>query len=229
MKKQTSILVWLVALALPFFLGFMNIRLLITPFFLEWEYNKANFPPDRYGFSQEQRRELATVAIQFLASPQRPDEAIRMLEAQTVENEPLYNQRELDHMVDTKVRTDILFRVMWGAGIIILAGVFTLARRPESRPAAWQGLWNGAVLTAVILGAILAYIVIGWDSFFTRFHELLFPAGSWTFAYSEGLIRLFPEKFWFDVGLMIGVGTLVEAVLIGAAAYLLGRRANKSV
>ena len=207
----------------------MNIRLLITPFFLEWEYNKANFPPDRYGFSQEQRRELATVAIQFLASPQRPEEAIRMLEAQTVENEPLYNQRELDHMVDTKVRTDILFRVMWGAGIIILAGVFTLARRPESRPAAWQGLWNGAVLTAVILGAILAYIVIGWDSFFTRFHELLFPAGSWTFAYSEGLIRLFPEKFWFDVGLMIGVGTLVEAVLIGAAAYLLGRRANKSV
>jgi integral membrane protein (TIGR01906 family) len=229
MKKLTPILAWLVTLTLPFFLGFMNIRLLITPFFLEWEYGKANFPPDRYGFSQEQRLELATVAVQFLASPERPDEAIRMLEAQTAEGRPLYNQRELDHMVDTKVRTDIIFRVMWGAGIVILAGILILAWRPESRPAAWRGLWNGAVLTGVILAAILAYILIGWDSFFTRFHQLLFPAGSWTFAYSEGLIRLFPEKFWFDVGVLIGVGTLVEALVIGAVAYLLGRRANRSV
>ncbi len=85
------------------------------------------------------------------------------------------------------------------------------------------------MLTGAILAAILAYIVIGWDSFFTRFHQLLFPAGSWTFAYSEGLIRLFPEKFWFDVGISIGAGTLVEAVVIGAIAYLLGRRARKSV
>ncbi len=85
MKRLSPILAWLITLALPFFLGFMNIRLLITPTFLEWEYGKTNFPPDRYGFSQEQRLELATVAIQFLASPERPEEAISMLEAQTAE------------------------------------------------------------------------------------------------------------------------------------------------
>jgi integral membrane protein (TIGR01906 family) len=154
-----------------------------------------------------------------------------MLEAQTAEGGPLYNQRELDHMVDTKVRTDIIFQVMWGAGAIVLLGVLALARRRETRPAAWRGLFNGAVLTAAILVAILAYILIGWDSFFTRFHQLLFPPGSWTFAYSEGLIRLFPEKFWFDVGVLIGGGTLAAAVAIGALAYLPGRRgrlANKS-
>jgi len=224
MKKLTDLLAWLIALALPFFLGFMSIRLMISPTFLKWEYEKPDFPPDQYGFTQEQRFELASVAIEFLASSERPEEAIRLLEEQTVNGEPLYNQRELDHMVDTKVRTDILFRVMWVTGVIVVAGTVALAWRPESRSIAWSGLFNGAVLTTAILAAILAYILIGWDSFFTRFHQLLFPAGSWTFAYSEGLIRLFPEKFWFDVGVMIGGGTLVGAILIGAIAYQLGRR-----
>jgi integral membrane protein (TIGR01906 family) len=226
MKKLTDLLAWLMTLALPFFLGFLSIRLMISPAFLKWEYEKPDFPPDQYGFTQEQRFELALVAIEFLASSERPEEAIRLLEEQTVNGEPLYNQRELDHMVDTKVRTDILFRVMWVTGAIVVAGTVALAWRSDasSRPKAWSGLFNGAVLTTTILAAILAYILIGWDSFFTRFHQLLFPAGSWTFAYSEGLIRLFPEKFWFDVGVMIGGGTLVGAILIGAIAYLLGRR-----
>ena len=80
MKRVTVPLSWLITLALPFFLGFMSIRLLITPTFLRWEYGKPNFPPDRYGFSQEQRLDLATVAIEFLASSERPEQAIRMLD-----------------------------------------------------------------------------------------------------------------------------------------------------
>jgi integral membrane protein (TIGR01906 family) len=224
MKRTRRALVWVIALAMPFFLGFTNIHLLISPVFLRWEYSKENFPTDRYGLSREQRIELATVAIEFLASTEPAEEAIRMLEEQTLDGEPLYNQRELDHMVDTKVRTDILRVVAWATGVIIVGGTVLLAWREETRPAAWQGLLNGATVTVVILGAISAYILIGWDSFFTRFHELLFPAGTWTFGYDEALIRLFPEKFWFDVGVLLGVGTLVEAVVIGAVALVLGRR-----
>jgi integral membrane protein (TIGR01906 family) len=224
MKRVTQVLLWLIPLAIPFFLGFTNIGLLISPAFLRWEYNKANFPADRYGLTREQRIELATVAVEFLASYERPDEAIRMLEAQTLDGEPFYNQRELDHMVDTKVRTDILRVVSWVTGAVVVGGTVLLAWRKKTRRTGWQGLLNGAALTVVILGAISAYILIGWDSFFTRFHELLFPAGTWTFGYDEGLIRLFPEKFWFDVGILLGVGTLVEALVVGAVAFVLGRR-----
>jgi integral membrane protein (TIGR01906 family) len=226
MKRVTRVLLWLIPLAMPFFLGFTNIGLLISPAFLRWEYNKPNFPPDRYGLTREQRIELATVAVEFLASYERPQEAIQMLEAQTLDGEPLYNQRELDHMVDTKVRTDILRIASWVTGAVVVGGTIASAWRKKTRRAAWQGLLNGAVVTVVILGAISAYILIGWDSFFTRFHELLFPAGTWTFGYDEGLIRLFPEKFWFDVGMLLGVGTLVEALVIGAVAFVLGRRAE---
>ncbi len=215
---------WLIAIALPFFLGFTNIFLLISPAFLRWEYNQPNFPADPYGLTREQRLELAPPAVEFLASWERPEDAIRLLEAQTLDGEPLYNQRELDHMVDTKRRTDIIRLVAIVAGVIVVGGTAVLAGRKGSRPIAWAGLWHGAVLTAAILGAISAYILLAWDSFFTRFHELLFPAGTWTFAYTEALIRMFPEKFWFDVGILLGVGTLTEAALIGAVARWLGRR-----
>jgi len=227
MKKPAHPLAWLVTLGLPILLGFMNIRLLISPAFLRWEYNKPNFPADRYGFTKEERLELAPVAVEFLASPESAEEAIRLLREQTYDGEPLYDQRELDHMVDVKQRTDIMFRMMWAAAAVVVLGTAALAWREQTRPAAWQGLFNGAVLTGVILAAILAYILIGWDSFFTRFHELLFPPGTWTFDYSTTLIRLFPEKFWFDVGVLIGGGTLVDAVLIGVVAHWLGRRAAR--
>ncbi len=224
MKKPLHPAAWLITLALPVLLGFMNIRLLISPAFLRWEYGKPNFPPDRYGFTQEERLQLAPVAVEFLASSEPPEEAIRLLQEQTYDGEPLYDQRELDHMVDVKERTDIMFRLMWAAAALVVLGTGVLAWRPQTRPAAWQGLLNGAILTGIILAAVLAYILIGWNSFFTRFHELLFPPGSWTFDYSATLIRLFPEKFWFDVGVLIGAGTLADATLIGLVAHWLGRR-----
>lgn len=224
MKRFAAVLVWLVAMAVPPFLGFASIRLLISPELLRWEYGKASFPPDRYGFTREQRREYAQVAVEFLASPERPEEAIRLLAEQTHNGESLYNQRELEHMVDTKRLTDIIRQGAWTAGLIVLAGTALLAWRPETRGAAWQALLNGALLTFGILGGILAYILVGWRSFFTRFHQLLFPAGSWTFDYSETLIRLFPEEFWFDVGLMLAMGPLAAALAIWLMARTLGRR-----
>ena len=224
MRRYASVLAWLVALALPPFLGFANVRLLISPALLRWEYGRSDFPPDPYGFTREQRLEYAGVAVAFLTSPERPEEAIRMLAEQTIHGEPLYNQRELDHMVDTKRLTDVIRRGAWAAGAMVVVGTVLLTWRPDSRPEAWRGLYNGALLTAGVLGAILAYILIGWRSIFTRFHELLFPPDSWTFAYSETLIRLFPEDFWFDVGVLLVVGPLAGATVVGLIARQLHRR-----
>ena len=65
-------------------------------------------------------------------------------------------------------------------GIIVVAGTIYLARQKQTGGPrqAWNALFNGAVLTTTILGAISLYILVGWESFFRRFHELLFPAGT---------------------------------------------------
>ena len=54
----------------------------------------------------------------------------------------------------------------------------------------------------MILGAIAA---VAFDTVFQVFHELFFPAGSFDFDASSKLIQLFPDQFWFETSLLLGV------------------------
>ncbi|MDV7390213.1 DUF1461 domain-containing protein, partial [Arthrospira platensis SPKY1] len=71
-------------------------------------------------------------------------------------------------------------------------------------------------VTAVLL--VLLFMGVAWGAFFTLFHDLFFPPGTWTFNYTDSLIRLFPEQFWFDFALL-WTGSIL---LLGAAFILLG-------
>jgi integral membrane protein (TIGR01906 family) len=108
----------------------------------------------------------------------------------------------------------------------VVGGLVVLLARPETRPMGYHALYYGGVATTVILLALALFILLGWSIFFVQFHELLFPPGTWTFAYSDSLIRLFPEKFWFDLGVILSVGTLLEGIIIGVVGYWLCQRVS---
>ena len=55
-KKLLSLLI---ALALPFLLVVLVIRLVANPWFIHFEYNRPGFPADVYGFTLDQRTPLA--------------------------------------------------------------------------------------------------------------------------------------------------------------------------
>lgn len=230
MKSNTTLAIllhWLVVLAMPFFLGFTTIRLIVSEWYPRYEYAKDNFPADPFGFTQEQRLELALVAVDYLRRPEAAEEVIYLLEDQRIPGtaDPLYNPEEISHMVDVKHVTDAIRRLSWVATVIVVGGLVVLLVRPETRPVAYRALYYGGVATTVILLALALFILLGWSIFFVQFHELLFPPGTWTFAYSDSLIRLFPEKFWFDLGVILSVGTLVEGILVGVIGYWLWRGA----
>jgi uncharacterized membrane protein len=52
---------------------------------------------------------------------------------------------------------------------------------------------------------------------------VFFTGDTWLFNYTDTLIRLYPEQFWFDAATVIGVMTIVEAILLGALAWWWGR------
>jgi len=216
----------LVVMAMPFFLGLTNIGLIISPVYPEMEYAKASFPPDNFGWTQAQRLELALVAVDYLQRPQPAEEVIYLLEEQTIpgSDEPLYNEREIGHMVDVKRVTDGIGRVRFVAAAVVLLGLSILLWNRSSRREGYRAILHGGITTAAILLALALFILVAWSVFFTQFHELLFPPGTWTFAYSDSLIRLFPEKFWFDVGIILTVGTLIEGLLVAGIGYWLLRR-----
>lgn len=222
-KLLITIIRWLVILSMPFFLGLGTIRLIIAWDYPSFEY--ARIPPDRFGFSREERLELAHGTLAYLQRPEPAEEVIFMLEELRIPgtDRPLYNQREIGHMIDVKVVADGMKRIVWITGIIVVGGLLFLLLRPETRWLGWRTLMHAGLATVIALAAIALFILIGWNIFFTQFHNLLFPPGTWTFAFTDSLIRLFPEQFWFDIGVLISVGTLLEGIVLSLIGYFLSR------
>jgi uncharacterized membrane protein len=80
----------------------------------------------------------------------------------------------------------------------------------------------------VVVIAVIVLIGVSWNFVFVQFHEILFPPDSWTFYNSDSLIRLFPEKFWFDFGLIWTVSILLAGLLVGAIGFVLLRKKSPS-
>ncbi len=219
---------WLVVIAIPFFIGLGGIRALIgwdNPTYPEWEY--ARIAPDPFGFTLEQRLEYAHATLDYLQRSEPAEEVIHLLEDLRMpdSDESLYLDSEIGHMLDVKIVADGINRIVWVMGIITFVGLIFLLSREETRVVGYTAIYHGGLLTTAVLVAIALFIALAWSTFFVQFHELLFPPGTWTFSYSDSLIRLFPEKFWFDAGVIMSVSPLIGGVIVSVVGYFLKRGA----
>lgn len=197
-----------IILAYPFLLVMIFVRIVMSPLFLQFEYNRPGFPEDFYGFTVQDRMSYAPIAIEYLLNA----EDISFLgDLRFPNGTEMYNVRELQHMRDVKLVTQYAFIAAVIVGILAVATAYVLWHsRPHMLCAA---LLTGSRLTIGIIAAIVIISVISWDTFFTTFHTLFFAGGTWQFAYSDTLIRLFPEQFWFDAAIIIGGATLLVSLI----------------
>lgn len=223
-----TIVRWLVILAMPFFLGLGTIRAIIAWDYPSFEYGRI--APDMFGFTPEQRLELAHGTLAYLQRPEPAHEVIYMLEDLRFPNSDiaLYTPSEISHMIDVKVVADAMKNVAYVTGAIVIFGLAIQLIPARTRPYGWRTLMLAGLATVIVLALIAVAILVFWEFFFVQFHELLFPPGTWTFAYSDSLIRLFPEQFWFDIGVLISVTTLLLGILAAALGYLMVKRNRPS-
>lgn len=224
-NKAFMILVrWLVILAMPFFLGMGTIRAIIAWDYPAFEYQRI--PPDTFGFTPEQRLELARGTLDYLQRPEPAPEVIHLLEELRLPgtDQPLYNESEISHMIDVKNVADAMKWVAIVSGAIVLVGLGILLIPRRTRHFGWRTLMFAGLGTVIVLAVIALTILVAWPIFFVQFHELLFPPGTWTFAYTDSLIRLFPEQFWFDIGVLISGATLALGILAWAVGFVMSRR-----
>jgi integral membrane protein (TIGR01906 family) len=210
----------LVVVALPLALLAASLRVTTSHWLVLWEYGKPDFPPDPYGLTTPERIRLAQTCVDYLVT----GADIELLASLETEEGPAFNEKELQHMVDVKRVLWWLLGAVTGAGLVVVGGTATLASRRPTRPRAPAALLAGSLLTMGLLVAVGGLMLTQWNTFFTGFHELFFPPGTWTFPFSDTLIRLYPERFWIDVGTVIVGLLLAGAVGIGAAALLWKRR-----
>ena len=217
----TSLLRLLITGSLPVLLILINARFLMSDVFLQWEYTRPWLPEDPYGFTQSDRIEYAPLALAYLTN----SEGIEFLGDQTFpDGAPLYNDRELSHMVDVKNVTLGLTRfgtILLVVNIVAL-GVFFFSG--NSTRIALAALRDGVMLTVILLVGGLILVASSFNWLFTAFHGLFFEGDTWIFLNSDTLIRLFPIRFWTDAFALMFGGALLEAVIIGGVSWRRLRR-----
>lgn len=219
-----SILSWLVTLLVPIALIGLGLRVLLTPLFLQVEYNMPYFPPDEFGFTKADRLKWAPYALNYLTNSA---DISYLADLKFEDGKPLYNERELSHMNDVKRVTQGALKVWYiSLAALALLGMWAWAGRFASAPQWSQayrlGLMRGGwlmVLLAITIG-VIAWVGISVNpdiffTFFAGFHSLFFEGDSWLFLFSDTLIRLFPIRFWQDAFLFAAAIALGGGIALG--------------
>ena len=201
----------LIIFSLPAVLLLLNVRLLMSDWFIRMEYARPDFPPDLYGMSPEERLELALPGLRSVTQP--PGASI-LREIRFADGRPAFNEREIRHMQDVYVLQGAAFRVGLIVALALIGAWAYLWFSPATRPLAWQSLnWGGLLTLGLVLGILLGFL-LSFDAAFTLFHRVFFEGDTWLFLPTDTLIRLYPEKFWFDAAVGIGGLTLLEAIAL---------------
>ena len=209
--KINKILVFILAIFIPYHLLMTGVRLVMTPAFPAMEYKRAGFPQDPYGFTIQERTKWSDYAVSYLTN----DAGIEYLEnLQDLTGQKMFAPDELTHMEDVKEVVTIsstVWYVLGGVSIAILLWFVIMRQWDSIRKAFNAGGW----ITVGLLSALLVFLAVSFDQLFVYFHRLFFEDGTWTFSQSSTLIRLFPFEFWRNAFvLVIGFALLVGVLFV---------------
>jgi integral membrane protein (TIGR01906 family) len=221
MKALKSILKILIIILVPCLLLMTSIRLLITPFYPRVEYRMPGFPADDFGFSESERLLYAEASINYLLN----SEPISFLgDLKFKDGSPLYISRELSHMLDVKILVQGMFKA-WVLifAFLVLCGI--TAWRTSWLGEYFRSISTGGWATLGLVGLLIMSVFLDFSALFTGFHRIFFTGDTWLFYTSDSLIRLFPERFWSDAFIYIGIFTIFG----GLIAIFAGRAVVKRV
>lgn len=155
--------------------------------------------------NSDDQKLLAQESLAILASFQDADSTQSLFSSikKADQNVPLYTPLEVDHLVDVKKRFDVV-RLAAVVSSILLVSLACIFKPMVFVRQLYKSSFLG--LFIVMFGGVL--LLNSWNWLFVTFHEVLFPAGNWSFSETSGLIQLFPEIFWFRFGLA-WIGTIL--------------------
>jgi integral membrane protein (TIGR01906 family) len=161
------------------------------------------------GYSTEAMRTATGAILQDLITGP-PDFDVEVAGA------PVLEERERTHMRDVRSVFLVLLRLAVVAGVILLvAGL-----RVQDRGRLWRAVRRGATVLAVGVVALGAVALVAFDSLFETFHEVFFPAGSYTFdPRTDRLVQLFPFQFWQETAIVVGIVVIALSIAVAFVAH----------
>jgi integral membrane protein (TIGR01906 family) len=177
------------------------------------------------------RSDLERVTDAFIAYFNNSDREINLEVQQRGIRKLVFNDKEVNHMVDVKNLVRAFYRVQEIA-LVVLVGLgiaIYLRERRQGLRRIGGALIMGGVLTVTIVISLATLSLVDFDSLFLTFHEISFPGNTdWLLdPRIDNLIAIFPEPFWLDATLLLGfliVAQALLAIIVGWQLQLIQRR-----
>jgi integral membrane protein (TIGR01906 family) len=189
----------------------------LTPAWVDFDQGWAG----AIGYTGFTHGELRTATDSILADlvvgPPDFDVAIRGV--------PVLNERERAHMRDVR-GVFAGFAVLAALAAVGLLAAYVGARRLGHPERAWSAIRSGArgLAVGVVVAGLIAFFA--FDAAFEIFHRLFFAGGTYSFnPATDRLVQLFPDAFWSETTMAVGVVVLVLSLVVTSFA---GRRASGS-
>ena len=199
----------MLAILAPLVILIAMIRLVASPVFLWFEYHRPGFPADQFGMATDQRLTLGSYGLDYLFNLAPP---AYLGDLRFANGNPVFTDGEVAHMADVKqVMMASMIAGLVAAMVCVVAMILLYRMRKGSIA---RALFAGAAWFTVVMSLLAVVAVFGWQAFFAGFHQLFFADGTWTFATSDSLIRLYPGQFWVDAAAWVGGLTLLAMIII---------------
>lgn len=222
----------LTTLTIPLFLSSFVVLLIISPYFLLQQYAKLPLTlttsPNANALNWPSPPPTTSIASLPQKRPHPPSNP-KPCPTAHLQLKVAYTPAELRHLLDVKHLTDTIRLINLVSLLFLLSILASFSRLPLTsfRPALYRAIGYGGLLTVLSFLTLLLFVALLWSVFFVQFHELLFPPGTWTFSSTSGLIRLYPELFWYRVGLGIVGRIVVLGIVTTITGLYLARRAEQ--
>lgn len=202
-----------------------GIRICLTHFFIDLEYNSPHIPEDRYGFTRDTRSTLAYQSVDYLLGKISDAEygAIAL-----PDGSPVFNERELSHMQDVRDLTRTVLRIWYASIAIMLVSIFLAIKLNWRMALRKAGKLAGEIIFIFII-LVLCAVFLNFNQLFTIFHSFFFEGDTWLFYVNDSLIRLFPTPFWVNVFVTVGVVSFTLAFFLYFACGTLIKKNKEEV
>jgi integral membrane protein (TIGR01906 family) len=206
-------------LAIPVALITTNVRIAISEK-ATYDYAVRHYGAEQASGINEAELIRANGEIRDYLVNQRPGALSPTVSNAAGDDEALFSVRETAHMADVRdlVGTLATVQLLAVALTLVLAVVLLVLWPPRALAAA---ALYGSVLTAIVLGLASVLALSGFDAAWSQFHVIAFTNDFWELdPATDHLIQMYPEDFWFDATMLIGIATLVQALVISTVSAL---------
>ncbi len=138
-------------------------------------------------------------------------------------NVPMFNQKEIDHMVDVKDLFTGLNSLQMAAYVIfiILIVALTITNRMSSLT---NSIYRALGVYLFVIGGIALYAFIDFSGFWVIFHKVLFSNDLWLLnPNTDRMINMFPEVFFNRLVIRV----MIHFAIVFVAMYIIAKIREK--